>query len=143
MTLLWSNWSALQRRSPRLLGLRYVFWVKVYLNPSTHFTGRCPIVSHCGHSFSLCFAEPRLCTIFDGRSSLRCTTLVFIPSQQAIELEAIFDASTLDEDALFTLMDASANPDISRLLNAPWFLNVLRAVRALSTATPEMKKACR
>ena len=40
-------------------------------------------------------------------------------------------------------MDASANPDISRLLNAPWFLNVLRAVRALSTATPEMKKACR
>lgn len=69
--------------------------------------------------------------------------LVLIPSQQALELEAIFDASTMDEDALFTLLDASTNPDISRLLKAPWFLNVLQAVLALPTVTPEMKKACR
>ncbi|KAG1726817.1 uncharacterized protein EDB91DRAFT_1165714 [Suillus paluster] len=62
---------------------------------------------------------------------------------QALELEAIFDASTFDEDALFTLLDASTNPDISRLLKAPWFLNVLRAVLALPTVTPEMKRACR
>ncbi|KAG0702413.1 hypothetical protein DFH29DRAFT_501412 [Suillus ampliporus] len=62
---------------------------------------------------------------------------------QALELETIFDASTLDEDALFTLLDASTNPDISRLLKAPWFLNVLRAVLALPTVTPAMKRACR
>ncbi|OJA20423.1 hypothetical protein AZE42_10774 [Rhizopogon vesiculosus] len=62
---------------------------------------------------------------------------------QVLELEAIFDASTTDEDALFTLLDASTNPDISRLLKAPWFLNVLQAVLALPTVTPEMKKACR
>ncbi|KAG2128995.1 hypothetical protein DEU56DRAFT_902989 [Suillus clintonianus] len=62
---------------------------------------------------------------------------------QALDLETIFDASTLDEDALFTLLDASTNPDISRLLKAPWFLHVLRAVLALPTVTPEMKKACR
>ncbi|KAG1719166.1 hypothetical protein EDB19DRAFT_1837022, partial [Suillus lakei] len=62
---------------------------------------------------------------------------------QALELETIFDASTLDEDALFTLLDASTNPDISRLLKAPWFLHVLRAVLALPTVTSEMKKACR
>ncbi|KAG2343653.1 hypothetical protein BDR05DRAFT_1059541 [Suillus weaverae] len=62
---------------------------------------------------------------------------------QALELETIFDPSTLDEDALFTLLDASTNPDISRLLKASWFLNVLRAVLALPTVTPEMKKACR
>lgn len=62
---------------------------------------------------------------------------------QALELETIFDPSTLDEDALFTLLDASTNPDISRLLKSSWFLNVLRAVLALPTVTPEMKKACR
>ncbi|KAG1877575.1 hypothetical protein F4604DRAFT_1758254 [Suillus subluteus] len=62
---------------------------------------------------------------------------------QVLELETIFDPSTLDEDALFTLLDASTNPDISRLLKASWFLNVLRAVLALPTVTPEMKKACR
>lgn len=62
---------------------------------------------------------------------------------QALELETIFDPSTLDEDALFTLLDASTNPDVSRLLKSSWFLNVLRAVIALPTVTPEMKKACR
>ncbi|KAG1766224.1 hypothetical protein EV702DRAFT_1050759 [Suillus placidus] len=62
---------------------------------------------------------------------------------QALELKTIFDPSTLDEDALFTLLDASTNPDIWRLLKASWFLNVLRAVLALPTVTPEMKKACR
>ncbi|KAG1733416.1 hypothetical protein EDD22DRAFT_852608 [Suillus occidentalis] len=37
---------------------------------------------------------------------------------QALDLETIFDPSTLDEDILFTLLDASTNPDISRLLKA-------------------------
>lgn len=66
-----------------------------------------------------------------------------IPSQQALDLETIFDPSTLDEDTLFTLLDASTNPDISRLLKASWFLNVLRAVLVLPSVTPQMKKACR
>lgn len=62
---------------------------------------------------------------------------------QALDLETIFDPSTLDEDTLFTLLDASTNPDISRLLKASWFLNVLRAVLVLPSVTPQMKKACR
>ncbi|KAG1881402.1 hypothetical protein C8R48DRAFT_1862 [Suillus tomentosus] len=62
---------------------------------------------------------------------------------QALELETIFEPSTLDEEALLTLLDATTNPDISRLLKASWFLNVLRAVLAPPTVTPEMKKACR
>ena len=44
---------------------------------------------------------------------------------------------------MFTLLDASTNPNISRLLRAPWFLNVLQAVHAQPTATSEMKKVCR
>lgn len=63
--------------------------------------------------------------------------------QQTIELERVFDSSSLDEDTLLALLDASANPDIARFLDSDWFRSVLEAIQAPSGAEREVKKSTR
>ncbi|KAL4076344.1 hypothetical protein J3A83DRAFT_4411043 [Scleroderma citrinum] len=62
---------------------------------------------------------------------------------QSIDLERVFDASTLDEDTVFALLDASTNPDIARLLDTDWFRSTLESVRELPAVEPEIKKGIR
>ncbi|KAF9236224.1 hypothetical protein BU15DRAFT_89269 [Melanogaster broomeanus] len=63
---------------------------------------------------------------------------------QSIELENVFDVSSLDdEDTIFTLLDASTNPDVARLLNSDWFKDILQSLEALPTAQREVKKGAR
>ncbi|KAG8218983.1 hypothetical protein J3R82DRAFT_4726 [Butyriboletus roseoflavus] len=60
---------------------------------------------------------------------------------QSIDLENVFDVSNLnDDDTIYTLLDASTNPDISELLNVDWFKDTLRSVESLPTARREVKK---
>lgn len=56
----------------------------------------------------------------------------------------MFDVSNLnDDDTIFTLLDASTNPDIAELLNVDWFKDILRSVESLPTARREVKKGVR
>ncbi|KAG6331216.1 hypothetical protein ID866_7871 [Astraeus odoratus] len=62
---------------------------------------------------------------------------------QTIDLERVFDASTLDEDTVLALLDASANPDIARLFDTDWFKNILHSTQTLPGAEPEFRKSVR
>jgi hypothetical protein len=56
-------------------------------------------------------------------------------------LEHVFDVSSLDdEDTILTLLDASTNPDVARLLHSDWFNGILQSLEALPTARREVKK---
>ncbi|KIK94846.1 hypothetical protein PAXRUDRAFT_33290 [Paxillus rubicundulus Ve08.2h10] len=60
---------------------------------------------------------------------------------QAIDLERVFDVPSLDdEDTILTLLDASTNPDVARLLYSDWFKGILQSLEALPTARREVKK---
>lgn len=56
----------------------------------------------------------------------------------------MFDISNLDDDdTIYTLLDASANPDISELLDVDWFKDLLHSVESLPTAVREVRKGAR
>lgn len=56
----------------------------------------------------------------------------------------MFDTSILnDDDTIYTLLDASTNPDISELLDVEWFKDMLRSVELSPTAQREIKKGAR
>ena len=56
----------------------------------------------------------------------------------------MFDVTNLiDDDTIYTLLDASTNPDISELLNVDWFKDVLGSVESSPTARREVKKGAR
>ena len=59
-------------------------------------------------------------------------------------MENIFDLSNLnDDDTIYTLLDASTNPDISELLNVEWFKDILRSMESSPTAGREVRKGAR
>ncbi|KAI5993615.1 hypothetical protein EDD15DRAFT_2388047 [Pisolithus albus] len=62
---------------------------------------------------------------------------------QTIDLERVFDTSSLDEDTVFALLDASTNPDIARLLDNDWFRSTLDSVQSLPATEPEVKRGIR
>ncbi|KAF8437215.1 hypothetical protein L210DRAFT_3622294 [Boletus edulis BED1] len=63
---------------------------------------------------------------------------------QSIDLENVFDVSNLnDDDTIYSLLDASTNPDIAELLEVDWFKDLLRSVESLPTARREVKKGAR
>ncbi|KAI6040458.1 hypothetical protein EDC04DRAFT_2894185 [Pisolithus marmoratus] len=62
---------------------------------------------------------------------------------QTIDLERVFDTSSLDEDTVFALLDASTNPDIAKLLDNDWFRSTLDSVYSLPATEPEVKKGIR
>ncbi|KAI6018277.1 hypothetical protein EDC04DRAFT_468561 [Pisolithus marmoratus] len=62
---------------------------------------------------------------------------------QTIDLERVFDTSSLDEDTVFSLLDASTNPDIAKLLDNDWFRSTLDSVYSLPATEPEVKKGIR
>lgn len=56
----------------------------------------------------------------------------------------MFDVTNLvDDDTIYTLLDASTNPDISELLNVDWFKDILRSVESSPTTRKEIKKGAR
>lgn len=64
--------------------------------------------------------------------------------QQSIDLESVFDAASLnDNDTIYTLLDASTNPDIAEMLNVEWFKGILQSVESSPTARQEIKKGAR
>ncbi|KAI6146088.1 hypothetical protein BKA82DRAFT_4330346 [Pisolithus tinctorius] len=62
---------------------------------------------------------------------------------QTIDLERVFDTSSIDEDTVFTLLDASTNPDIAKLLDDDWFRSALDSVYSMPATEPEVKKGIR
>ncbi|KAF8559444.1 hypothetical protein OG21DRAFT_1503348 [Imleria badia] len=60
---------------------------------------------------------------------------------QSLNLENVFDVSNLnDDDTIYTLLDATTNPDISELLDVDWFKGLLQSVEASPTTQREVKK---
>ncbi|TCD70012.1 hypothetical protein EIP91_005262 [Steccherinum ochraceum] len=62
---------------------------------------------------------------------------------QVIDLPAIYNASTLDEDTLNKLLNAAANADIARFMNNDEFLDILHTTAANNTASRETRAAAR
>ncbi|KAI6034597.1 hypothetical protein BKA83DRAFT_4192223 [Pisolithus microcarpus] len=62
---------------------------------------------------------------------------------QTVDLERVFDTSSLDEDTVFALLDASTNPDIARLLDNDWFRCASDSVHSLPATEPEVKRGIR
>lgn len=62
---------------------------------------------------------------------------------QTIDLERVFDTSSVDEDMVFTLLDASTNPDIAKLLDDDWFRSALDSVYSMPATEPDVKKGIR
>ncbi|KAG9317796.1 hypothetical protein JVU11DRAFT_2019 [Chiua virens] len=63
---------------------------------------------------------------------------------QSIGLENVFDITNLnDDDTIYTLLDASTNPDISEMLNVDWFKEMLQSVESAPTTRREVKKGAR
>ncbi|KAJ7126453.1 hypothetical protein C8R43DRAFT_1211992 [Mycena crocata] len=52
---------------------------------------------------------------------------------QQVDLDAVFDARTVDESTLLRLLDAVSNADIARHLNSSWFFSELDKVQASPT----------
>ncbi|EIW76295.1 hypothetical protein CONPUDRAFT_158322 [Coniophora puteana RWD-64-598 SS2] len=62
---------------------------------------------------------------------------------EALDIEDIFDADSLDEDTLLRLLSAAANPVIAKGLRTEPFLNVLKKVHSSPTIERETKAAAR
>ncbi|KAJ7098718.1 hypothetical protein B0H15DRAFT_821944 [Mycena belliarum] len=62
---------------------------------------------------------------------------------QQVELDAVFDARTMDETTLLRLHDAVSNADIARHLNTRWFLDELDKVDANATTEKYARAAAR
>ncbi|KAJ7498487.1 hypothetical protein FB451DRAFT_1202051 [Mycena latifolia] len=62
---------------------------------------------------------------------------------QQVELDAVFDAQTMDESTLLRLLDAVSNADIARYLNSRWFFDELDKLDASPTADKHVRAATR
>jgi hypothetical protein len=63
--------------------------------------------------------------------------------QQQIDLDAVFDAETMDESTLLRLLDAVANADIARHLNSTWFFDELDKLQSSPTTDKHSRIAAR
>ncbi|KAJ7693853.1 hypothetical protein B0H17DRAFT_1058481 [Mycena rosella] len=62
---------------------------------------------------------------------------------QQVELDAVFDAQTMDESTVLRLLDAVSNADIARHLNSSWFLDELDKLDASLTTDKHSRAAAR
>ncbi|KAJ7682303.1 hypothetical protein DFH06DRAFT_971102 [Mycena polygramma] len=93
----------------------------------------------------LCTAKPvRDGISYDALSAFATKVAESIGPKQQVELEAVFDAQTMgDEATLVRLLDAVANADIARHLNSGWFLAELDKIHARPTVTADAKLVAR
>ncbi|KAJ7368801.1 hypothetical protein DFH08DRAFT_947693 [Mycena albidolilacea] len=62
---------------------------------------------------------------------------------QQVELDAVFDAQTMDESTLLRLLDAVSNADIARYFSGSWFLAELDKLQASPTVEKYAKAVAR
>ncbi|KAJ6561511.1 hypothetical protein DFH09DRAFT_494900 [Mycena vulgaris] len=62
---------------------------------------------------------------------------------QQVDLDAVFEARTMDESTLLRLLDAVSNADIARYLNSGWFLDELEKLDASATTEKHARAAAR